>query len=80
MVRDVIYGSIEHLAWGVLTGRDVIDVDATAEALVALVLDGIAVPSRSGPPPTRSSTRSTGSRRSPTASTGPSPTLEGVSP
>ena len=44
MVRDVIYGSIEHLAWGVLTGRDTIDVDATADALVALVLDGIAVP------------------------------------
>lgn len=44
MVRDVIYGSIEHLAWGVLTGRDTIDVDATAEALVALVLDGIALP------------------------------------
>lgn len=44
MVRDVIYGSIEHLAWGVLTGRAVIDVDATTEALVALVLDGIAVP------------------------------------
>lgn len=44
MVRDVLYGSIEHLAWGVLTGRAVIDVDATAEALVALVLDGIAVP------------------------------------
>jgi AcrR family transcriptional regulator len=48
MVRDVIYGSIEHLAWGVLTGRDAIDVDATAEALVALVLDGIAVPREDG--------------------------------
>ena len=44
MVRDVMYGSIEHLAWGVLTGRGDIDVDSTAEALVTLVVDGIAVP------------------------------------
>jgi AcrR family transcriptional regulator len=44
MVRDVIYGSIEHLAWGVLTGHHDLDVDTTADDLVALVFDGIVAP------------------------------------
>jgi AcrR family transcriptional regulator len=48
MVRDVVYGSIEHLAWGVLTGRHDLDVDATATALVTLVLDGLTAPVPTG--------------------------------
>lgn len=48
MVRDVLYGSIEHLAWGVLTGRHDLDVDRTADALVSLVFDGL-VTRPSGP-------------------------------
>ena len=41
MLRDVLYGSIEHIAWGTLAGRDSIDVDATADALLSLLLDGV---------------------------------------
>lgn len=41
MLRDVVYGSIEHIAWGSLTGRASIDVDETADALLSLLLEGL---------------------------------------
>lgn len=42
LVRDLVYGAIEHTAWKVANGLAVIDVDATADVLTDLVLHGIA--------------------------------------
>ena len=43
MVRDVIYGSIEHIAWKAVNGRGALDVERTADALTELILRGIGV-------------------------------------
>jgi len=43
LVRDVIFGSVEHLAWAAANGRS-LDVDRTAESIVALILHGLAPP------------------------------------
>ena len=42
LVRDLVYGAIEHTAWKVANGLAEIDVDETADALTELVLHGIA--------------------------------------
>lgn len=44
LVRDVIFGAIEHHTWLFLSGRGTLEIDALADALSALVLDGIGVP------------------------------------
>jgi AcrR family transcriptional regulator len=41
LVRDVIFGGIEHLAWKTLSGRETIDVQREADALTELVLRGL---------------------------------------
>jgi AcrR family transcriptional regulator len=41
MVRDVVYGGIEHIAWGAVTGHGEIDVEAVADSLTELVCTGI---------------------------------------
>jgi AcrR family transcriptional regulator len=41
MVRDVIYGSIEHLAWKAVNRRGAVDVERTADALTELILRGL---------------------------------------
>jgi len=41
MVRDVIYGGIEHLAWTAVIGQRPLDVERTADALTDLILRGI---------------------------------------
>jgi AcrR family transcriptional regulator len=41
MVRDVIYGSIEHIAWNAVNGRGALDVERSADALSELILRGI---------------------------------------
>ncbi len=41
MVRDVVYGGIEHVAWGVATGHGDIDVEGVADGLTDLVCEGI---------------------------------------
>jgi TetR/AcrR family transcriptional regulator, fatty acid metabolism regulator protein len=42
LVRDLIYGSIEHIAWKTVSGGDAMRIQSTTRALVALVLHGIA--------------------------------------
>lgn len=42
MIRDLVYGGIEHIAWGAATGHGEIDVDSMADGLVRLVCEGIA--------------------------------------
>lgn len=49
LVRDVIFGAVEHLSWAAVNGRS-LDVDRTAESLVALILHGL-VPSAKGERP-----------------------------
>ncbi len=46
LVRDLVYGSIEHLAWSALSGHRGIDLDLTTDQLFSVVCGGI---ERSGP-------------------------------
>jgi AcrR family transcriptional regulator len=41
MVRDVVYGGIEHIAWGAATGHGAIDVETVADNLTELVCVGL---------------------------------------
>jgi len=41
LVRDAIFGGVEHLAWKVLVGRGTIDVDGQSDTLTDLILRGV---------------------------------------
>ncbi|MBL8584924.1 MAG: hypothetical protein JNL61_22175, partial [Rhizobiaceae bacterium] len=41
LVRDMIYGCIEHRTWAYLRGEGEFDPDATADAIVELILSGL---------------------------------------
>jgi len=41
MVRGMVYGGIEHRMWGVLYGRDTVDVEVAADRFTNMVLRGI---------------------------------------
>jgi AcrR family transcriptional regulator len=41
LVRDVIFGGIEHLAWRALVGRGTIDVERQADELTRLIWNGL---------------------------------------
>lgn len=41
LVRDMIYGCVEHHTWAYLRGESQFDPDATADAIVDLVLSGL---------------------------------------
>jgi len=41
MVRDLVYGGIEHIAWGAVTGRHRIDAVQVADALTSLICNGL---------------------------------------
>lgn len=41
LVRDMIYGCVEHRTWAYLRGEGMFDPDATADAVVNLVLGGL---------------------------------------
>ncbi|MFV2000396.1 MAG: TetR/AcrR family transcriptional regulator [Acidimicrobiia bacterium] len=43
MIRDLVYGGIEHIAWGAATGRGEIDVEDVADGLTRLICEGIGV-------------------------------------
>ncbi len=44
VVRDLLYGSTEHLAWRSLTGRGRLDIDTLADQVMSLLLGGLDVP------------------------------------
>ncbi len=44
LVRDALYGAVEHAAWKASRGLETLDVDATATALTSLLLDGLTAP------------------------------------
>jgi len=41
MVRDLVYGGIEHIAWGSVTGRRSVDPVQVADSLTSLVCGGL---------------------------------------
>jgi AcrR family transcriptional regulator len=41
MVRDLVYGGIEHIAWGSVTGRRTVDPTQVADSLTSLVCQGL---------------------------------------
>jgi len=43
MIRDLVYGGIEHIAWGAATGHGDIDVEDVADGLTRLICEGIGV-------------------------------------
>lgn len=47
LLRDLVYGGIEHHAWNYLCGRGGLDIDRIADQIVAVICDGIAA----GPAP-----------------------------
>lgn len=49
MVRDMIYGSIEHIAWAWVAGHGTLNIDKIADDLAEMVMQGIAAPGRSAP-------------------------------
>jgi AcrR family transcriptional regulator len=48
LIRDVIFGGIEHLAWRALSGRGALDVEGQADALADLIWSGSAAQPSSG--------------------------------
>jgi AcrR family transcriptional regulator len=41
LVRDMLFGGIEHVAWRSVNGRASLDVPATARAILSLLLNGV---------------------------------------
>ena len=44
LMRDLVYGAVEHLTWNYVCGRGELDIDAIAAQLTAMVCDGIENP------------------------------------
>jgi AcrR family transcriptional regulator len=44
LLRDLVYGGIEHCTWNYTNGRGALDVDALADQITAVVCDGIEGP------------------------------------
>jgi AcrR family transcriptional regulator len=42
LLRDLVYGGIEHYSWNYLCGHGRLDIDATTEAIAAILCNGIA--------------------------------------
>lgn len=42
LLRDLIYGGIEHATWNYVCGRGELDIDTTADQITALVCEGLA--------------------------------------
>lgn len=41
LLRDMVYGAIEHHTWNFICGRGVLDIDRIAEQMTAMLCDGI---------------------------------------
>ncbi len=46
LMRDLVYGGIEHHSWNFICGRGKLDVDRVADQIVALLCEGIAAASQ----------------------------------
>ena len=45
LLRDMVYGAIEHHTWNFVCGRGALDIDRIAEQMTAMLCDGIAAKS-----------------------------------
>ncbi len=50
LMRDLVYGTVEHLTWNYVCGRGELDIDAIAAQLTAMVCDGIETSARAAAP------------------------------
>jgi len=48
LVRDMLFGAMEHTAWGALTGHGTIDINVITDSLMSLALGGIAADEPTG--------------------------------
>lgn len=46
LLRDMVYGAIEHHTWNYICGRGALDIDRIAKQMTAMLCDGIATPRR----------------------------------
>ncbi len=44
LLRDMVYGAIEHHSWNYICGRGALDIDRIAEQMTAMLCGGIAAP------------------------------------
>lgn len=44
LLRDLVYGGIEHHTWNFVCGRGGLDIDAIADRIVSVLCDGVAPP------------------------------------
>lgn len=51
LVRYLVFGTLEHVAWRAMSGRGRIDVPAIADALTDALVRGMAPPAATGPEP-----------------------------
>ena len=49
LLRDMVFGGIEHYAWNYLCGRGGLDIDDTADRITAILCEGIAPPEMADP-------------------------------
>ncbi|MGI9387272.1 MAG: TetR/AcrR family transcriptional regulator [Methyloligellaceae bacterium] len=47
MIRDMVYGTIEHIAWAWVAGQGTLNIDKIADDLSDMVMGGIAIPGHS---------------------------------
>lgn len=57
LLRDLVYGGIEHHAWNYMCGRGGFDIDLIAEQLTGLLCEGIAMPGGGSEPLRREARR-----------------------
>jgi hypothetical protein len=43
LLRDLVFGCIEHRTWNYISGRGDLDIEATAEQILTVLCDGIGV-------------------------------------
>lgn len=46
LVRDVIFGAVEHISWPYVNGEGTLDVTGTADTVTALICGGICLPEK----------------------------------
>lgn len=48
LIRDMVFGCIEHRAWNYISGRGDLDIEETADQLLSMLCDGLAMRGEAG--------------------------------
>jgi len=48
LIRDMVFGCIEHRAWNYISGRGDLDIEETADQLLSMLCDGLAIRNETG--------------------------------